>query len=199
MEKFIKIQLFGDSSEPPQPTPGPNPTGDGQNPAPGDNAPNDADILYQFDEQFVPRKDYDALMKDKERILASVWRHTEKDLPEVQKKAELQKMDVDKLSAETFKENCKLTDLQYIENVLKIREARMAQGYPDPFAPANRTKDDPFAKAMPSAEDLEIAQKVADGLQHCVDEANGDNASFLLEYQKITREMPRLGSMLRRN
>lgn len=196
-EKFIKIQLFGDApADPQQPTGGQSPENPPQ-PAP-ENAPNDAEILYQFQKDYVPRSEMEKEKKRADSYLAAIYKNRESDLPEVKAKDELATKDIDKLVKDTFLHSDNMTDLQYVSNVLKIREARMAKGEPDPFAPANLTTENPFGKPNPSDEDLEISQKVADGLQWCVDEANGDNAAFLLAVQKILKDTPRVANYMRR-
>lgn len=63
------------------------------------------------------------------------------------------------------------TNLEYVEAALKLREALMAQGEPDPFLPQGH-------KVSASNENVVQAQNVADVLQQCVDYAAGDSMLF---------------------
>ena len=53
----------------------------------------------------------------------------------------------------------------------------MAEGKPDPFLPIGE-------QIMPTDQDIQTAQKVADVLQECVDYAEGDSAVFTNELQR---------------
>lgn len=82
--------------------------------------------------------------------------------------------DLKKLIDTTSKKE--MSNLDYIKSMLTIRKEMMAKGLEDPMAPkvVNHTND---------SSDYEKAQRVADFLQDCVDEANGDNEYFKALFQ----------------
>ena len=200
-KEFIKLQLFGEGTPDPQQNPGQSSPEQHPQPAP-DDALNDAERLLQLrqdiEKNYVPRSELEEEKAKSNRFLAAIWKNREGELPEIKERERMATKDLEKLIDDTVHHSQNMTDLQYITNVLEIRRAKMARGEPDPFAPANLTKENPYARPNPSDEDLAIAQEVADGLQACVDEANGDNATFLLAYQKYAYDAPRATNYRRR-
>ena len=55
----------------------------------------------------------------------------------------------------------------------------IAEGKPDPFLPIGK-------QIMPTNEDIEAANRVAEVFQSCVDYAEGDSAVFTNELQRRT-------------
>lgn len=90
-------------------------------------------------------------------------------------------VDVDKLRREFFDVGQSQTYLQRMEKMLKIREELIAQGKPDPFVPEGKN-------IVATDEDIALANRVAEGFQHCVDVAEGDNLVFINEFQRITAD-----------
>jgi len=70
-----------------------------------------------------------------------------------------------------------MTDLEYCENALKLRNARIASGDPDPFLPND-----------PDEKDVEIANNVADVFEQCIKAADGNNAAFVAMLQSKIKE-----------
>lgn len=63
-------------------------------------------------------------------------------------------------------------NIEYIQTALNFRKAAMDLGHPDPFT----AKEHETGKTP--EEDFETAQQVADMLQSCLDDSNGDNSTF---------------------
>lgn len=81
-----------------------------------------------------------------------------------------------------------LSDIDYIETVLDLREALIeeaaSKGYEyDPFCPQGKQYD-------PSEEDKKTAEKVAAGLQSILEVANGDCGVFSREVARIVQDAP---------
>lgn len=93
------------------------------------------------------------------------------------------KVDIAELRKKLYKtDGGDITDLEYISKTLKLREAIMQSGGRDPFLPAN--------SSAITEEMIESAQRVADGLQYCVDEAQGDSGLFRAQLSRITIDPP---------
>ena len=93
------------------------------------------------------------------------------------------KVDIAELRKKLYKtDGGDITDLEYISDTLKLREAIMQAGGRDPFLPAN--------SSAITEEMIESAQRVADGLQYCVDEAQGDSGLFRAQLSRITIDPP---------
>ena len=70
-----------------------------------------------------------------------------------------------------------LNNLDYITKTLELRQAIIDKGGLDPFVPIGH-------KVSPTANDFEAAERVANVLQECVDEANGDSQTFTAALQR---------------
>lgn len=76
---------------------------------------------------------------------------------------------VESLRKELFAEDrAELNNLESAEKILKLRQKLIDEGKQDPFVNTNSKNVD----------DYETAKRVADGLQHMVDEADGDPDVF---------------------
>lgn len=73
----------------------------------------------------------------------------------------------------------KMTDLDMVTKTLQLRQMIIDEGGEDPFVPVGQ-------KISPDYNDYASAQRLAEGLQHCVDIADGDNSVFIREVARIT-------------
>lgn len=126
--------------------------------------------LNELKAKSVDREEYDKLKAENKKLLDSIINGTEVAQQPVE-----EKKSVEELRANYLKED--QTNLEYITNTLKLREALMAEGKPDPFLPIGE-------QIMPTDEDVATANKVAQVLQECVDYAEGDSAVFTNELQR---------------
>ena len=121
-------------------------------------------------ENSVDRSKYEALRAENKKLLDSIVNGTTVELPPAE-----QKKSIEALRAAYLKED--QSNLEYITNTLKLREAIIAEGKPDPFLPIGE-------QIMPTDDDIKTAEKVANVLQECVDYAEGDSAVFTNELQR---------------
>ena len=126
--------------------------------------------IKELKENSVDRSKYDALKAENRKLLDSIVNGTTVELP-----AKEEKKSVEELRKEYLKED--QSNLEYITNTLKLREAIIAEGKPDPFLPIGN-------QIMPTDDDIKTANKVAQVLQECVDYAEGDSAVFTNELQR---------------
>lgn len=124
----------------------------------------------------VDRSKYDALKAENKKLLDSIVNGTEVALPKT-----VEEPSIDDLRKNVFN-NPDQTNLEYITNVLKLRDALMESGQEDPFV-ANSSQ------YTPDANDYARANKVATVLQEMVDVADGDPNVFLNEYQRRVKEV----------
>ena len=89
-----------------------------------------------------------------------------------------EKVDMNQLRKELYGGDQAISNLDYWTKTMKLREAIMESGKPDPFTPQGKN-------IVATDEDRAAAQKVADGIQHCIDVADGDNLVFTNELQRI--------------
>lgn len=126
--------------------------------------------IKELKENSVDRSKYEALKAENKKLLDSIVNGTE-----IAQQQTEEKKSVEELRKNYLKED--QTNLEYIENTLKLREALMAEGNPDPFLPIGN-------QILPTDEDIATANKVADVLQQCVDYADGDSSVFTNELQR---------------
>ena len=134
-----------------------------------DNTQDYLEAIKSLKENSVDRSKYDQLRAENKKLLDSIVNGTPAEVKVENKKS------TEELRAAYLKED--QSNLEYITNTLKLREAIMAEGKPDPFLPIGE-------QIMPTDQDIQTAQKVADVLQECVDYAEGDSAVFTNELQR---------------
>ena len=128
--------------------------------------------IKELKENSVERSKYEALRADNRRLLEAVVNgQTVENTVKPQ-------VDIQALRNELFN-NENQTNLQYVENALKLRTALIESGEQDPFLPYG-------SKIVPTDEDIATANRVAAVLQECVDYADGDSAIFTNEVQRRT-------------
>lgn len=126
--------------------------------------------IKELKQNSVDRSKYDELRAENKKLLDSIVNGTEIAQQPVEPKKS-----IEELRQAYLKED--QSNLEYITNTLKLREALMAEGKPDPFLPVGE-------QILPTDEDIAAAQKVADVLQECVDYAEGDSSVFTNELQR---------------
>ena len=126
--------------------------------------------IKELKEKSVDREKYDQLKAENKKLLDSIVNGTTVELP-----AKEDKKSIEELRAAYLKED--QNNLEFIENTLKLREAIISEGKPDPFLPIGN-------QIMPTDDDVKTANKVAQVLQECVDYAEGDSAVFTNELQR---------------
>lgn len=135
------------------------------------------DKLNEIKKNSVSLEDFNKLKDERDQLLDASINNFQLEAPDSKEDAE--QVDIDALRKELYKDDFSGSDLEYITKTLKLRQALLDEGKPDPFL--GKLKD-----GLATAEDIEKAQRVANGFQHCVDYSQGDNNLFLAELQRIT-------------
>lgn len=146
-----------------------------------DNTQDYIETINQLKANTVSREDYDRVVKENKQLITSLANGKA-----IEPTAEPKKP-LGELIAE-FKANAdNCTNLDYIATSLELREAMLEAGLEDPFTPHGK-------QIAATSEDMAVAERVAEGLQHCVDYAKGDPQLFTAELQRITRDtVPMVG------
>lgn len=122
----------------------------------------------------VDREKYNKLKDENQRLLNTLVSGGQIEVPVEEK------VDVNQLRKELYgSDGGNLSNLDYWTKTMKLREALMDAGKPDPFIPQGKN-------IVATDADRAAAQKVADGIQHCIDVADGDSSIFTNELQRIT-------------
>lgn len=88
-------------------------------------------------------------------------------------------VDIDALRKELFNKDTQLTNLEFIEKSLTLRDALIDKGEPDPFLPIG-------SRISPTPEEARIAENVADIYRECIEYADGDSEVFTNELMRRT-------------
>jgi len=129
------------------------------------------EALKEIKKNSVPRSEYDRVVAERNRIFTAYANGEREEKP-----AESTPVDVDALRHDIL--SGELSNLEYAEKVLTLRNELIAQGQRDPFLPYGKD-------VYPTMEDEAEAQAVADALEDCIEAANGDSAIFTNELQRI--------------
>lgn len=128
------------------------------------------EALEQLRNNTVPKEDYQKVLAENKQLLEAIVNGQKIEVEEEPK------IDVDALRSDLF--NKEMTNLEYAEKTLKLREGLLKRGERDPFLPNGKTY-------VANEFDIIEAEKAAGALQHCIDVAQGDPSIFQNELQRI--------------
>lgn len=142
-----------------------------------DSAQDYLEAIKSLKQNSVDKALYDKVKAENKKLLDSIVNGTEVAL-DVKKQEE---PTIQELRERVFN-NPNQTNLEYVTNVLKLRERLIEEGNDDPFIASS-------SQYSPTNADYERANRVATILQDMVDTADGDSAVFLNEYQRRVKEV----------
>ena len=129
------------------------------------------DAINQLKQNTVDKEKYDQLKEENKRLLDSLVNGGELD----QTATLTPQPTLEELRQAYLAED--QTNLSAAQNILKLRQAIMDAGQPDPFLPVGH-------QIMPTDQDVQTAEKVASVLEECIEYADGDSAIFTNELQR---------------
>lgn len=139
--------------------------------------PDYLDAIKKLKENSVDREKYNKLAAENRRLLDEVVNGRTGQDDSVKKEAP----DVTELRQKLFGGNQDLSNLEYVETALQLRNALKESDGIDIFAGHG-------VKYNPSTEDLAAAERVATVFQECVDYAQGDSEVFTNELMRRTND-----------
>lgn len=132
--------------------------------------------IQELQKNTVSKETYNKLQTENKKLLDALVNGQQIDIePE-------EKPDINELRRKLFDKDGNLSNLEYIDTALKLRKALIDAGERDPFLPYGD-------RVNVTAEMYDKAQAVADGLQECVDFADGDSGIFTAQLQRITKDV----------
>lgn len=138
-----------------------------------DNSSHYIEAIKEMKANTVDKEAYLKLKEENKQLLNSLVNGEGVDTPAVEEKES-----IEELRSKLFgTKRQDLTNLEFVENALKLREALMEKGETDPFVPTG-------SKIKPEDDDFEKAEKVAKVLKDCVDYADGDPDVFTDELKR---------------
>lgn len=133
------------------------------------------EAIKNLKQNSVSKADYDALRLENKKLLQAVVNgqtiEVEPEEPEV---------DLAQLRKNVF-DNPNQTNLDYVTNVLKLRDAVLEKEGYDVFVPQS-------SQYSPTQDDIARANKVAEQFKEMVDIADGNPNVFLNEYQRRVKD-----------
>lgn len=131
------------------------------------------EAIKEIKENSVDKSLYEELREKNKQLIKALA--TGQTLEEEKKEP----VDIKKLRAELYREDSDLSNLEYAKKTLELRDALISKGERDPFLPWGE-------KIIPTQQDVEAANRVADIMKECIEYADGDNAVFTNELQRRT-------------
>lgn len=132
--------------------------------------------IQQLKETMVSKEDYDKVVNEKNEIIAQVINGQNPN-------GEEDNRSVDDIRKVLFAEDTKLSNREYVENALALREKVLAEGGKDPFLPYGE-------KISPTIEDEQVVERVVKTLEEIVEIANGDDDVFNNEFIRRLEDVP---------
>lgn len=152
-----------------------------ENLAPNEEATMETDYveaIKNLKQNSVSKADYDALRLENKKLLQAVVNGQT-----IEQEVQEPEVDLAELRKKVF-DNPNQTNLEYVTNALKLREAVLEKEGYDVFVPQS-------SQYNPTQDDIARANKVAEVFQEMVDIADGDPNVFLNEYQRrVKDDMP---------
>ena len=127
------------------------------------------EAIKEIKENSVAKEEYLKLKEENKQLLKSLVNG------ETRQVEEKEPVDIDALRNDLF--NKDLSNLDYITKSLQLRDELIERGEKDPFLPYGKN-------ILPTDDDIEKAEKVANVLKECVEIANGDSGVFTNELQR---------------
>ena len=130
-------------------------------------------VISDLKHNSVPIEKYNKLKEDNQKLLNSFVNGED-----IQKPNKPEKVDVAQIRESMFGVKAKqMTNLEFIDNALKLRKQILDDGGADIFVPSGH-------KVQTTHNDYESAQRVAKVLQECVDYADGNSEVFTDELKR---------------
>lgn len=142
------------------------------------------DTINDLKANTVSKEKYDQLLAEKKDLVNALRNNSQVTLVEPERE-----VDINELRSELFKENNNMTNLQYVEKSLKLRNAILEKEGIDIFLPNG-------SGYVYDKSDADKANYVAQVFQDCVDYAEGDDRLFT---QELSRRIKDNSPMMRKN
>lgn len=127
------------------------------------------DAINQLKKDSVPRSVYEQMAAEKRQLLSAIVNGT--PMPNVPpQEEEKPKPDISALR-KTLMSTDGMSNRQYAETVLELRDALIDAGEPDPFLPMGEG-------VSPTETERNNSNALAETLRYCVEQADGDDMAF---------------------
>lgn len=146
-------------------------------------APNNVELakaLKEARENSVPKSEYNRVVEENKKLVSDIINGdgagNGQDSPEDNKPT------IEELREELYGPKCSsLSNLEYWKKTLALRDAAIEKEGVDPFLPIGR-------KISPEVSDVEAANRVAEVVKECIEEAEGNSDVFTALLQSKTKD-----------
>lgn len=129
-----------------------------------------AKALKEARENSVPKSEYEKVVAENKQLVSEIINGGGEGNGSAT--PETTKVSVEELREKLYGPNCgELSNLDFWKYTLQLRDEVIKRGEPDPFLPIG-------AKITPTDADVESANRVADVVQECIKEADGNSEVF---------------------
>lgn len=143
--------------------------------------------IQELQNNTVSKEQYNKLRSENKKLLDALVNGET-----VESSVQKPQVDIDQLRKDLFNPDAQLSNLEFTEKALELRDALLEKGEPDPFLPIG-------SRIAPTAEEAQQAENVAQVYRDCVDYAQGDSEVFTNELMRRTIDvMPTAKSRSRR-
>ena len=133
------------------------------------------DTINDLKQNTVSKEKYNQLLEEKKGLIDALKNGNQYQVQEEEK------VDIDELRKELFQSDKPLTNLQYVEKSLQLRNAILERDGVDIFMPNGH-------KYQYDQSDQDKANYVAQVMQECIDYADGDSQLFTQELMRRTKD-----------
>lgn len=129
--------------------------------------------IQELQENTVSKQQYEKLKEEKNKLLNALVKGEKIEQP-----AE-KKVDITALRKKLFDRDSQMSNLEYVQTSLELRDALLAEGEADPFLPVG-------SQIAPTPDEAVQAEKVAQIYRECIDYAQGNSEVFTNELMRRT-------------
>ena len=130
--------------------------------------------IQELQNNTVSKEQYFKLKSENKKLLDALVSGTAIEQP-VQKS----EVNIGELRKELFNKDAQLSNLEFVEKSLELRDALIDAGEPDPFLPVG-------SRISPTPEEARQAENVAQIYRECIDYADGNSEVFTNELMRRT-------------
>lgn len=133
--------------------------------------------IKNLKENSVSKDDYNKLKADNKKLIDALANGTQLESVVDSKVSSVDK--INELRTKLFSKGSNLSNLEYCDTAVKLRDALIENGDKDPFLPFGHN-------VVATESDHETAERVANIMRECIDYADGDSDIFTNELQRRT-------------
>lgn len=142
-----------------------------------DNTNDYIEQIKKLKESSVSRDDYNKLKADNKKLIDALANGTQLE-GKVEPKIDAVE-NINNLRKKLFSKGNNLSNLEYCDTAVKLRDALIEKGERDPFLPFGHN-------VIATESDIESANRVATVMKECIEYADGDSDIFTNELQRRT-------------